>query len=202
MRTTQPNSKTKTKLLDSAQELMAAKGFSATSVDEICQRAKLTKGSFFHYFESKEDLGKELLRRFSLSCQYKMKEAVLKEVDPLKRVYGYLDFAVAMTQECSGSPSSQGCLVGNIAQQMSDTHPQIRRICAQVFDAWAKIFQGDLDQAKIKYALKSKLDTQSLAQYFIAILEGSQLLAKTKQDAGIVKKNMQHFKVYLQRLFE
>ncbi len=199
MRKAQPNSQTKAKLLDAAEELMVTKGFFATSVEEICQRAKLTKGSFFHYFRSKEDLGKELLKRFSWSCQYKMKETVLQEADPLKRVFGYLDFAVTTAQECSGS---QGCLVGNIAQQMSDTHPQIRSICVQAFDEWARIFKQDLDCARTKYAVKSKLDTQSLAEHFIAVLEGSLLLAKTKQDARIVKKSMQHFRKYLESLFE
>ena len=64
MRTAQTHSPTKEKLLEAAQQLMLAKGFPATTVDEICEAAGFTKGSFFHYFESKEHLGKEVLDRF------------------------------------------------------------------------------------------------------------------------------------------
>lgn len=198
MRTPQLNSKAKEKLMDAAEELMAVKGFAATSVEEICRKAKLTKGSFFHYFQCKEDLGKELLKRFSLACQYKMKEMVLKETDPLERVYGYLEFAVSMAEQFS---SGKGCLVGNFAQQMSDTHPQIRLLCAQAFDEWIKIFKADLDSAKKTCASRIKLDTQGLAEYFVAVLEGSQILAKTRQDPVVVRKNMEHFKRYLKGVF-
>ncbi len=58
------NPPTKEKLLDTAIGLMLKKGFTATSVDEICQTAGLTKGSFFYYFESKEDLADAALHRF------------------------------------------------------------------------------------------------------------------------------------------
>src|SRR5689334_24216214 len=64
MRTAQTYTPTKEKLLDAAQQLMLSKGFPATTVDEICDTAGFTKGSFFHYFESKEQLGKEVLNRF------------------------------------------------------------------------------------------------------------------------------------------
>ena len=56
---------TKGKLLDVAQQMMLARGFAATSVDEICQKAKFTKGCFFHYFESKEELGRALVEKWA-----------------------------------------------------------------------------------------------------------------------------------------
>jgi len=69
MRAAQKDSPTKTRLLDAAERLMLAKGFSATTVDDICETAKLTKGSFFHYFESKDELGEELLEHFCTAGQ-------------------------------------------------------------------------------------------------------------------------------------
>ncbi|MGH2670894.1 MAG: TetR/AcrR family transcriptional regulator, partial [bacterium] len=67
MRTTPATPPSKARLLDAAERLMLAKGFEATTVDEICGAAKLTKGGFFHYFHSKEDLGRQLLERFCAS---------------------------------------------------------------------------------------------------------------------------------------
>src|SRR5262245_10630984 len=75
MRRPIPDSPTKEKLLDAAQELMLTQGYTATSVDEVCQSAGLTKGSFFHYFQSKEDLGMAVVRRFADAMWKRCEEA-------------------------------------------------------------------------------------------------------------------------------
>lgn len=200
MRTAQVDSPTKEKLLDAAQRLMLVKGYPATTVDEICGAAGLTKGSFFHYFESKEELGKEMLGRY-VSFKQQMWQAApfMKKSDPLLRIYGYLDFAVQLYKK----PESQnGCLLGHFTQELSDTYPEIRSLCAECFGQWAKTFKRDLDEAKAMYAAKKSIDTQSLAEHFIAVLEGSLILGKAMQDMGIVGKSLRHFKQYLKTLFD
>ncbi len=202
MRKPSENPKTKEKLLDCAQELMLTKGFAATSLDEICKKARVTKGCFFHYFRSKEDLGKSLLERFCCASMATMKEncyAKNREGDPLKRVFAYADFAARMSKN---SFSAKGCLIGTFAQELSDTHPKIRSICARGFSEWAKIIKEDLDKAKAKYLPKAALDTKSLAEHFIAVFEGSEILAKAKQDHTIVERNMKHLKQYFKSVFK
>src|SRR6266436_3611232 len=114
MRSAKVSSMTKEKLLDAAQRLMLVKGFPSTTIDEICGAARLTKGSFFHYFDSKDELGKEVLVRYAARKQQIWQAApFVKNSDPLRRVYGYLDFAVQMYNK----PESQnGCLLGHFAQ--------------------------------------------------------------------------------------
>jgi len=200
MKSSHTDSPTKEKLLDSAQRLMLAKGFSATSVEEICRAAGLSKGSFFHYFESKEHLGKEVLAQFWLSIQQVVRDGPFRQKsDPLQRIYGYVDFVVLMA---SGGLLNHGCLVGTFAQELSDTHPEIRRECERRFEQWAKALTRDLDAAKAKYAPKARFSPQGVAEHFIAVLEGSLILAKTKQEMGVVERNLRHFKRYLKSLFE
>ncbi|MBI4639539.1 MAG: TetR/AcrR family transcriptional regulator [Candidatus Tectomicrobia bacterium] len=200
MRTAQTDSPTKEKLLDAAQRLMLAKGFPATTIDEICGAAGLTKGSFFHYFESKQDLGKAVLDRFWLSSKQAIEEGSFRQKnDPLQRVYGYVDFIIERSKGPSGG---NGCLLGTFAQELSYTHPEIRSLCAQHFAQWARALKRDLDKAKAKYAPEASFDTQSLAEHFIAILEGSLILAKARRDKGTVEKHLQHFKQYVKSLFE
>ena len=79
MRTRQENPATREKLLETAQHLMLAKGYTATSVEEICEAADLTKGSFFHYFASKEDLGKAVLDRYVNTMFQAVQNAALLE---------------------------------------------------------------------------------------------------------------------------
>ena len=200
MRTVRVHSSTKDRLLDAAQRLMLAKGFPATTVDEICEAAGLTKGSFFHYFENKEDLGKAVLDRYVALKQLLWQSApFVKKSDPLQRVYGYLDFAVQMHKEPEGQSD---CLLGHFAQELSDTYPKIRLQCAQHFSQWAKVFRRDLDEARAKHAARRSIDTQSLAEHFIAVLEGSLIIGKAKQDGRILEKNLWHFKQYLKSLFK
>ena len=200
MRKAQAHPPTKQKLLEAAQELMCAKGFVATTVDEICAAAGVTKGSLFHYFKSKEDLGKSVLERF---CNVRLKlmqeSPSQKKSDPLERVYGRVDFAIHMSK----SPlAKNGCLLGNFAQELSDTHPRMRSLCAQRFAEWAALLRQDMDEAKAKHLPKSRLDTGSLAEHLIAIIEGALILAKAKQDMGVVEKSLTHFRGYLTSLFE
>lgn len=201
MRKTPETSKTKEKLLSCAQELMLAKGFAATSLEAICTKAKLTKGCFFHYFKSKEELGKAVLEHFCCSSRQKMKEGCCSKdrQDPLECVYGYVDFAIKLSRDPA---SKKGCLIGTFAQELSDTYPEIRSLCADGFSEWSEMIRTDLCKAKTKYAPKANFDCQSLAEYFIAVLEGSQILARAKRDTRIMEKNLRHFKHYLESLFE
>ncbi len=200
MRTAREHSPTKEKLLEAAQQLMLAKGFTATTVDEICEAAGRTKGSFFHYFENKEDLGKAVLDHYISSRFQMIRQApFFKKSDPLQRAYGYVDFMIRMSKN---AVSENSCLLGNFAQELSDTRPIIRSQCAKHFAKWAEPFKKTLDEAKAKYAAKATLDTQSLAEHLIAVLEGSIILAKATQDKSMIEKNLRHFKQYLKALFK
>jgi len=198
MRTRQENPATREKLLETAQHLMLAKGYTATSVEEICESANLTKGSFFHYFASKEDLGKAVLDRYIDTMFQAVQNAPFsKKRDPLQRLYGYIDF---MIQVAKDPARRSGCLLGNFAQVLTDTHPEIRAQCAAHFSLWAEKLKQELDAAKAVYKVKG-LDTGSLADHFIALFEGSLMLAKTRQDLNVIANNLFHFKIYLKSIF-
>ena len=202
MRKAQINPIARTRLLDAAQSLILKKGFSSTTVDEICRTAKLTKGTFFHDFKSKEDLGKVVLERFCCHSRESMRKMCCsgdESLDPLKKVYNHLDCAVGMARTPA---TSKGCLLGVIAQEMSDTYPAIRELCKDGFEEWAKLLKKDLDEAKAKYAPRAAFDTRSLAEYFIAIVEGSQILSRAKPNHKFMENNMEHFKQYLKILFK
>lgn len=199
MRTAKENPPAKEKFLDTALHLMLVKGYTATTVDEICAEAESTKGSFFHYFKSKEDLGKAVLDRY-VSKAYKDEQdaGLFDEPDPLKKIYGYLDYIVSMNK----SPGHQiGCLLGNFAQMLSDTHPEIRLLCDRHFSWWAGLLKAGFDEAKARYAPHTKVDTQSLAEHVIAVIEGSLILARAKQDPDVIERNIRNLKEYLKGIF-
>jgi TetR/AcrR family transcriptional repressor of nem operon len=199
-RVADPDSPTKQRLLDAAQALMLAQGFTATTVDEICEKARLTKGSFFHYFDSKDGLGRALLERFCSSSS-KMHEQGFcgGGGDPLDRVYTYIDRMIALSQDPS---MSKGCLLGCFAQELSDTHPKIRAVCSEAFEAWAKQLGRELAAAKAAHKPRATFDPQDLAEHFIATLEGALILGKARGDMRVVGRALRHYRAYVRSIFE
>ena len=198
MRVAQESPPTKKRLLDAAERLMLTRGYAATTVDEICEAAHLTKGSFFHYFDSKGQLGREVLERFC-AVGRKMHQACCgSESDPLKRVYTYLNKMIRMSKDPA---MSKGCLLGLFSQELCDTNPQIRAACKKGFDDWARTFGEEVAKAKAAYAPRASFHPEELAEHLIAIMEGSMIMGKARRDMSIVGQNLAHFKAYIKSLF-
>jgi len=167
-------------------------------VEDICDAAEVTKGSFFHYFESKDQLGQEVLERFCASGE-KMHQAFCGEdADPLKRVYNYIDNTIKMARDPA---MSKGCLLGLFSQELCDTSPAIRAACKKGFADWAKSLGEELAKAKAAHAPKASFDPRELAEHLIAVMEGSMIIGKARGDMSVVARNLAHVKAYLTSLF-
>ena len=193
-----PKSKTKQKLLDAAVGLMLCKGFKATTVDEICSCAGVTKGSFFHYFDGKEEITRATAKHFHESQQRMFDGASFRSLaDPLDRVHGRLDFLVGVARN-PALPKS--CLIGNLAQEVSGTHEAIRCDCECAFDMSAADFERDVAAAKLKHAPEADFDPASVGRLYISLIQGSMVLAKAKKNAKIFEENVEHLRRYLDAL--
>ncbi len=191
-------SDTKRKLLDAAVKLMLCKGFKATTVDEICAGAGVTKGSFFHYFDGKEDLTKATAKHFQEFQQRMFDGADFRSLgDPLDRVHGRLDLLV----EVARNPElPKSCLIGNLAQEVSGTHEEIRCVCECALDAAASDFERDVSAAKLKHAPKADFDPASVARLYISLIQGSMILAKASKSPEIFEENVEHLRRYIEAL--
>ncbi len=195
MRTVQKDSLTKQKLLDAAQGLMLAKGYTATSVDDICTAAGLTKGSFFHYFEGKEELGMALAEHYFAAKREMFRSAPFRQVkDPRERVFGYVDFLIGMA---SNPEAAKGCLLGTFVQELSHTHPKIRSACAACLEEQAEALREDLQLAKSAYGSRARWRPETLALHMLAVVQGALILAKARQDPKVVGATLLHLKEYL-----
>lgn len=191
---------TKEQLLQTAMELMLAKGYTATTVDEICEKAGITKGGFFHYFESKEDSGKAVLEYYWQSQVQMVQEMPFHSIkDPLKRLHGFLD---SFADRARDPQITKSCLIGNFSQELSSTYPEIRTLCDKKFSMFADMLKQILDEAKQMYAPRLRFDTRGLAEHFIAIFQGALILSKAKQDTKVIEENIRHFRQYVETLFK
>jgi TetR/AcrR family transcriptional regulator, transcriptional repressor for nem operon len=191
---------TKRKLVDAGVKLMRAQGYNATTVDDICSSAGVTKGGFFHYFKSKEDIASAAVMRFrELKAQDFQNAPFRKLADPLDRVFGRLDFV----KESTGGTSrlTKGCLIGMFAQELSFTNPELRAACQDAFARLAKDFEKDLAEAKSLHAPKADFNPKNVAMLYVTIVQGSMMLAKASETNAVLLENIEQFRQYLQTLF-
>src|SRR5262245_52672212 len=113
----------KTKILDAALMVIRAKGYAATTVDDLCAASDVTKGAFFHHFRSKDDLAIAAADYWSEMTDELFAAAPYHSYpDPLDRVLGYIDFRKTIL---TGTVPEFTCLVGTMVQETYDSHPAI-----------------------------------------------------------------------------
>jgi TetR/AcrR family transcriptional repressor of nem operon len=189
----------RTKLLNAALSVVREKGYTATSVDELCAAAGVTKGAFFHHFQSKEDLAvaaanywSEVTGALFASAPYR------KLADPLDRVLGYVDFREALLR---GTVPEFTCLVGTMVQEAYFTNPAIREACERSIFGHASEVAKDIAAAKLARVPDAKWDPGSLALHTQAVIQGAFILAKAKDDSGIAGESIGHLRRYIEFLF-
>jgi TetR/AcrR family transcriptional regulator, transcriptional repressor for nem operon len=189
---------TRTKLLDAALNVIRAKGYSATTVDDICVASGVGKGSFFHHFKSKEELAIAATQHWSAVTGALFESAPYQQVaDPRERILAYIDFRSQIVQ---GDLADVTCLLGTMVQETYDSHPAIRAACREGIESHARTLTPIIAQAKALYAPEADWNAENLALYTQAALQGAFILAKAQGDSKIATQFIAHLRNYVQGL--
>lgn len=188
------------KLLDAALSVIREKGYSSTSVDELCSRAGVTKGAFFHHFKSKDALGVAAAHHWSETTAALFETAPYhRHSDPLERVLSYLDFRKTLLK---GELAEFTCLVGTMVQEIYDTNPDIREACEASISSHAARVGVDIAEAMKRYRIRGPWSAESLALHTQAVLQGAFILAKAKGGPEIAVASINHLRRYIELLFQ
>jgi TetR/AcrR family transcriptional regulator, transcriptional repressor for nem operon len=194
-----PSGGARSKLLEAAFSTIREKGYAATSVDELCARAGVTKGAFFHHFPTKNSLAVAAMNQWSeLSIALFAAAPYHRFDDPLDRVLGYLDFRKAMLR---GDVAEFTCLAGTMVQEVYRTHPDIRHACDASIGGSAAQVESDIADAMKRYHIRAPWTAESLALHTQAVLQGAFILAKAKGNAAVVEASIDHLRRYVELLF-
>ncbi|HEY4380998.1 MAG TPA: TetR/AcrR family transcriptional regulator [Acidobacteriaceae bacterium] len=194
-----PPPPSKTRLLDAALHVIRAKGYAATTVDDICHQAGVTKGSFFHHFKSKDDLALAAVAHWRTMTEGLFASAPYHQPpDPLDRLLGYVDFRAAIL---TGELSDFTCLLGTLVQETYDTHPVIRDACDQALSSHIAELTRDIEAAKERHAPGASWTPESVGTFMQAVLQGSFIFAKARQGPQVATECIEHLRSYLQLLF-
>ena len=187
----------KERILAAAKELFLARGYGATTVDAICEKAELTKGSFYYSFDSKEDLGHAVLH-WSLERSVGMLASGphVRITDPVEKALAFLKHL----EKCSPDLWSAGCLLGSFALELADTNSRMQQAVAGMFQAVADYFAENLQPIAAECAGKQARAASELADTLLGLIEGSIILAKAHRDPTRIPKAIRGFRRSLEIL--
>jgi TetR/AcrR family transcriptional repressor of nem operon len=177
----------KEKLIAAAEAEMLAKGFPATTVDEICARAGVSKGSFYHFFSTKEELGLAALEAF-FARNLRVVQQAPGGGSPKAQAAALVDHLLASAGRMWGG----GCLLGSLALDLAETHPQVAEEVSAKFRAMAGLLAAGF--APLAEDLGELWSGEALAEQFIVAVEGGLILARAHGDWGYVERALARFR--------
>jgi TetR/AcrR family transcriptional repressor of nem operon len=171
---------TKTLLLEAGKRIFLEKGYNHSGIEAILQDAGVPKGSFYYYFDSKEDFGLRVLDRFA-DCYAGEIERYLGDatMSPLQRLRRYFE---ASCERLESQQCRNGCLVGNLSQEMAAQSEAFRIRLEEIFEGWVDRYAECLEQARLAGEISPHLDLHELAEFWLNSWQGAMLRAKTTRN--------------------
>jgi TetR/AcrR family transcriptional repressor of nem operon len=182
------NVDTRQRLVDAAALLVHARGYNDVGVKEVCEAANANKGSFYHFFDSKEALMAAVLaqHRDRLRTFRDALPANAPGVEQLSMMYDAAIFGVVTQFEQTGHV--QGCPIGSVGVEVATQSEAIRHEVAEALDEMTSTIEELATQAVAEGDLDRSTDPKALSQRLLAYLQGATLLAKSKNDPSVMQE--------------
>ena len=189
---------TRERLIEIGLERIHKIGYAATGVKEILDLAGVPKGSFYHYFPSKEAFAQEVLQRYA-ARETQRWETILGDdrVPPLKRLRKYFNELIAVYGQ--KGPIS-GCLLGKMSVEVAGQSPAIQSLLDTSFDCWQEAIAAVLRSAVERGDLPRSMKTDELASFLLNSYEGALVRSQAQQSNQSLNTFMDFaFKVLLKK---
>jgi TetR/AcrR family transcriptional regulator, transcriptional repressor for nem operon len=168
---------TRARIVAAASELIADRGIANTSLDDVIERAGVSKSQLYHYFEDRAALLRAVVAHNS--------EGVLGYLGPVdgtwRAIRAWLDAMVALQVERDGCG---GCPVGSLVPQLAETDERARHRLADSFGRWEAQLRDGLRTLQARGKLDRRADPDELATATMAAIQGGLVLTQTRRDPG------------------
>ena len=183
--------KTKQILLEVGLLLFEQKGFNATGIQEIATSADIPKGSFYNYFSSKEEFGVAVIRYYTDTSMARWK-SILDTATQKEDYYKALHTAFsAIAEEYRCAQIKKGCLLGNLAAEISEASEECRMALQQSVSEYKSILAKRLLVGQEMGKVRNDLPAQQLADLVWDCWQGSLLRMKIEKSVEPVSKNLE-----------
>ncbi|MDV6315222.1 TetR/AcrR family transcriptional regulator [Idiomarina sp. HP20-50] len=160
-------------------DLISIHGFGSTGLNKILSEAQVPKGSFYHYFKSKNDFGLAVIETYAEEYEERMNETLGNEtLRPVERLRSYLRGSVEDMKSCD---FSKGCLIGNLGQELASQSPLFRERLDSIFSNWEQRIARCLDAAREAQQIEQDIDTEQMGAFILSGWQGALLRAKVQR---------------------
>jgi len=194
---------TRDRLLDLAEAAVLAKGFAATSIEELIAAAGITKSGFFYHFKDKADLAKALILRF-LERDSELLDDLFRRGDELHDdpLHGFLVGLKLFAEMMANLPEAHpGCLAASFAYQDQIFNREIRELNASGLLAWRRRFHERLLLIAERYPPRPEVDLEALADMAASTVEGGMIVGRALRDATILPRQVLLYRDYVRTVF-
>jgi len=191
-------SPTRERLIEAAVLLFWEKGYANTSMSDLLKHAAVNSGSFYHFFNSKEDLLIAMLDRYLAMLHPMLLQPAWEGVDdPIERIFALLARyrGIIVQTECT-----YGCPIGRLALEISPEQREVHRLLAQNFDGWAAAVRDCLDAAADR--LPPDVDRERLSKFVLTVMEGGVMLSRSHRKVDPFDDAVAELRAYFDRLLE
>ena len=187
---------TRERLVEAALYLFWLKGYAATGIAEILDRAEVNAGSFYHFFRRKEDLLLAVLQLYVDSLEPVVVAPVRAlHADPIERVFGILEF---YRKNLIATGCTYGCPIGRLALEIPPEQADVHRRLADNFDGWTAAVADSLRAAGERFPAST--DFASLATFVLTVMEGGVMQARAHRDLAPFDASVAHLREYFRLL--
>lgn len=167
---------TQSELIRIGTDMISRQGFNATGIDAVLKEAGIPKGSFYHYFKSKEEFGLAVIDNFAGRFEQRLDTFLNDdEMTPLNRIRNFLESARTRVMQ---NHCTKGCLIGNMGQELADLNERFRERLEAVFAMWRERFAVCLREAQQRGELSGGIDPHATAGFILSGWEGAILRTK------------------------
>jgi len=193
--------KTRTAIMDAAQDLILQQGFAATAIDQIIERIGITKGAFFYHFKSKSDLAHALVERYAAvdaeHLERTLDRAEKLSRDPLQQVLIF----VGLLQEEELMEPFAGCLYASYCYEAQLFDEHTFGVVRSGVQHWRERFRGKLQAVIDRHRPRLPATAEELSGMILAIFEGSFILSRILAEPRYIAEQLGQYRNYLELLF-
>jgi TetR/AcrR family transcriptional regulator, transcriptional repressor for nem operon len=185
------------KLVRAARKLMLAQGYPITSVDDIIEDAGVSKGSFYHYFDSKEELALTAMHEFLADGAALMMDGPFRNIaDPRRRAIAFLKHVESLAMQLW----NHGCLLVMFSVELAGTSPKVREVTSAVLVDLIDRVGAILRPLTKEAGGNVPMTTSAMANMYMAIIDGSLVYARATGDSSSIARNLRTFRQQIEAM--
>lgn len=182
---------TKSKLLETANELIWKSSYGFVSVDDICNAAGIKKGSFYYYFSSKAELAVATMEESFLSYEVQIVDIFSQQDSPLERFENLVNFIYEKQKQALDKYGKVcGCPFASLGSEMAGNEELIQKKADEIIHRQATIFQGTLQEMIDSAKLPLDTDIANMSAQIITTILGQVMVARIQNNLNSLKNDL------------